>query len=200
MGITERRTRQKEAIRTLILEAAWKIVLKEGWQSLSIRKLADAIEYSVPVIYDHFVNKEAIQIEFIKKGFQLLNETLKQAKEKHSDPEKQIHKIAVAYLDFASKNKDFYQLMFGIGIPSCEMKEQVTEIHSFTEIILEPLRSLINKGINKDINPILKLQTFWAMLLGLTSMESLERRSKIKEMKAAVLDDFIRGFLMSMKV
>jgi AcrR family transcriptional regulator len=64
MGIAERKIRQKEEVRTSILSAAWKLVVQEGWQALSIRKIADAIEYSVPVIYDHFQNKEAILEEF----------------------------------------------------------------------------------------------------------------------------------------
>ena len=44
MGIAERRTRQKEEVRTSILQAAWQLVMADGWQSLSIRKIADAIE------------------------------------------------------------------------------------------------------------------------------------------------------------
>ena len=60
MGIAERRQRQKGGVRASILDAAWNLVETEGWQQLSIRKIADAIEYSVPVIYDHFENKEAI--------------------------------------------------------------------------------------------------------------------------------------------
>lgn len=54
MGIAERKIRQKEEVRSSILRAAWKLVVQDGWQALSIRKIADAIEYSVPVIYDHF--------------------------------------------------------------------------------------------------------------------------------------------------
>ena len=49
MGIVERKIRQKEEFKASILEAAWLQVLTDGWQSLSIRKIADAIEYSVPV-------------------------------------------------------------------------------------------------------------------------------------------------------
>ena len=59
MGITERKLRQKEEVRTSILRAAWQLVEQEGWQALSIRKIAEAIEYSVPVIYDHFKNKRS---------------------------------------------------------------------------------------------------------------------------------------------
>ena len=76
MGITERRQRQKEEVRISILKAAWHLVESEGWQAVSIRKIADAIEYSIPVIYDHFENKEAIFLEFTKRGFQLLNEDI----------------------------------------------------------------------------------------------------------------------------
>ncbi|HEY0768921.1 MAG TPA: TetR/AcrR family transcriptional regulator, partial [Sphingobacteriaceae bacterium] len=72
MGIAERRLRQKEEVRSAILSSAWKMVKEEGWQSLSIRKIADAIEYSIPVIYNHFENKEAILLEFTKEGFQKL--------------------------------------------------------------------------------------------------------------------------------
>ena len=69
MGIAERKQRQKGEVKASILQAAWQLVEKEGWQALSIRKIADAIEYSVPVIYDHFANKEAILYEFVKDGF-----------------------------------------------------------------------------------------------------------------------------------
>lgn len=86
MGIAERKIRQKEEVKSSILRAAWKLVVHEGWQALSIRKIADAIEYSAPVIYDHFANKEAILLEFTREGFQLLNDELLKAKKKISQP------------------------------------------------------------------------------------------------------------------
>ena len=82
MGIAERRLRQKEEVRSRILATAWQMVKDDGWQSVSIRKIADAIEYSVPVIYDHFESKEAILMEFGKEAFRLLSKKIQQAKEK----------------------------------------------------------------------------------------------------------------------
>ncbi len=111
MGIVDRRLRQKEEIRTSILATAWQMVKEEGWQSLSIRKVADAIEYSVPVIYDHFENKESILLEFGKEGFGLLIKKLQQAKKKSGEPAEQLKAIADAYWNFAFKNKEYYQLM-----------------------------------------------------------------------------------------
>ena len=86
MGITDRKLRQKEEVRASILDTAWELVVTEGWQSFSIRKIADAIEYSVPVIYSHFENKDAILLEFNRKGFRLLAEALAAAKAGHTDP------------------------------------------------------------------------------------------------------------------
>src|ERR1700730_15343670 len=114
MGITERRLRQKEEVRANILATAWQIAKEDGWESVSIRKIAEAIEYSAPVIYDHFQNKEAILWEFAKEGFKGLSKKIQQAKEKFNDPAEQLKAIADAYWRFAFKNKEHYQLMFGL--------------------------------------------------------------------------------------
>src|SRR5689334_11452841 len=112
MGISDRKLRQKEEVRASILDTAWEMVVTEGWHSFSIRKIADAIEYSVPVIYSHFENKDAILLEFNKKGFQLLAEALADAKKDKADPAEQIRAMGRAYWDFAFANKEYYQLMF----------------------------------------------------------------------------------------
>src|SRR5579863_3384744 len=86
MSITDRKQRQKEEVRASILETAWEMIVTDGWPSFSIRKVADAIEYSVPVIYSHFENKDAILLEFNRKGFQLLAEALANAKGRKNRP------------------------------------------------------------------------------------------------------------------
>src|SRR5690606_41581868 len=97
MSIVERRIREKEAMRANILSTAWQIVKEDGWQSLSIRKIADAIQYSVPVIYDYFENKEAILLEFGKQGFERVIAKLTAAKASSTDPAEQLKAIADAY-------------------------------------------------------------------------------------------------------
>src|ERR1700761_7064797 len=116
MGIIDRKQRQKEEVRSSILETAWGLVVSEGWQSFSIRKIADAIEYSVPVIYSHFENKDAILLEFNRKGFQLLADSMAEAKAGPDKPAEQIRAMGRAYWKFAFSNKEYYQLMFGLGI------------------------------------------------------------------------------------
>lgn len=199
MGISERKLRQKEEVYSSILRASWKIVATEGWQALSIRKIAEAIEYSAPVIYDHFANKEAILLEFTKVGFQRLNEELSKAKIVTDSPEQQLIAMADAYWNFAFSNKEYYQLMYGLGMPTCETVKQITELNSFTELVMDSIRSLIANSPNTNTDAFLKLHTYWSMLHGLISINMMGKETSRDELNVMVLKDFIKGFITSIK-
>ena len=199
MGITERRIRQKEEVRVSILGTAWQIVKDEGWQSLSIRKIADAIEYSVPVVYDHFENKEAILLEFGKQGFELLIKKLQVAKKKSDDPAEQLRAISDAYWHFAFSNKEYYQLMFGLGIACCETDKCIPEKGVFREIVMDPITRIIDKSRKKDVNACLKYHTYWSVMHGLISMKMMNNSDVSSELNKLVLDDAIAGFIKNLE-
>lgn len=199
MGIAERKIRQKEQIRASILKAAWELVLEEGWQALSIRKIAEAIEYSVPVIYDYFENKEAILLELTKQGFQILNAELAKAKKRSFDPAKQIEAMAYSYWEFAFDHKAYYQVMYGLGMPSCEVVNQISELGAFSEMVLQSIRDLIANSNNPSADPFLKLHTFWSMLHGLISINMMGSAVNRDELNQKVLQDFITGFISGIK-
>lgn len=199
MGITERRLRQKEEIRSSILKAAGALVTKEGCQMLSIRKIADAIEYSVPVIYDHFENKEAILLELTKQGFQVLNKELIKAQKRSTDPEKQIEAMAYSYWEFAFDHKAHYQVMYGLGIPSCETVNQISELNTFSGLILQPIKALIALNKKTSTDPYLKLHTFWSMLHGLVSINMMNNDESKTQLNQRVIQDFITGFISGIK-
>ncbi|HYF29886.1 MAG TPA: TetR/AcrR family transcriptional regulator [Chitinophagaceae bacterium] len=199
MGIAERKQRQKDEVRASILSAAWEVVQNEGWQALSIRKIADAIEYSAPVIYDHFANKEAILHEFTRRGFQLLSEELKKARDRFANPEQQIEALGYAYWKFAFTHKEYYQLMYGLGMPGCDTVKQMPELAAFTELMLEPIRKLIASGKNTSADPYLKLHTLWSTLHGLISINKMGNENERDELNAMVLKDFMTGFISGIK-
>jgi len=198
MGIAERKIRQREEFRASILEAAWLQVLTDGWQSLSIRKIADAIEYSVPVIYNHFENKEAILLEFTREGFQKLAETLEQVKSHHPEPALQLEAIANAYWDFAFDHKEYYQLMFGLGIPACERVNQIAEMKSMTTVMISTIAAAIAVSNDKQANLFLKYHTYLSILHGLVSIQMIEKAGKPDEDKRLILQDAISGFIKSL--
>src|ERR1700691_6507246 len=153
MGITDRKQRQKEEVRTSILETAWEMVVTDGWQSFSIRKVADAIEYSVPVIYSHFENKDAILLEFNRKGFQLLAEALAKAKAGKDQPAEQLRAMGRAYWNFAFANKEYYQLMFGLGIPTCDSAGKIPALGDFNQVITGSIVAMVAPGKTPTFNP-----------------------------------------------
>ena len=198
MGISERRLREKEKLRSAILATAWQMVKEEGWQSLSIRRIADAIEYSVPVIYDHFENKEAILFEFAKEGFQLLAKRIEEAKAKTKDPAEQLKLIAYAYWDFAVKHKEHYKLMYGLGMQGCEVEKCLPEKTTFRKLVMEPITEIIEKGSNPKANPCLKYYTFWSILHGLISIKNMRGNAVSDEINKLVMDDAIAGFVKNL--
>lgn len=200
MGIAERKIRQKEEFRASILEAAWLQVLTDGWQSLSIRKIADAIEYSIPVIYNHFENKEAILLEFTKEGFQKLGEALQQVKDQHQEPAVQLEAMAHAYWDFAFDHQEYYQLMFGLGIPACEKVNQISEMKNMTTIMISTIQETIATSPNKEADFFLKYHTYLSILHGLVSIQMMRKDGKPTEENRKILQDAISGFIKSLLI
>src|ERR1700740_564856 len=101
MASKDRIMRMKEENRKNILMASLNIVKEEGWQALSMRKIAEKIEYTAPMIYEYFANKEAIVLELTRKGFMILSRDMRAAKEQHETPEAQLEAMWLAYWNFA---------------------------------------------------------------------------------------------------
>ena len=196
MGIKERRQREKEEVRSIILTAAWKMVKAEGWQSLSIRKIADAIEYSIPVIYDHFENKEAILHEFGEEGFNLLTQKIQNARDRHKDPAEQLRAIAEAYWNFALQHPEHYQLMYGVGMANCG--ECVHQKVKFRSLVTEPIARLITKGEQSDTNICLKYHTFLSILHGLISIRMTRSSDTFDQLNSIVVQDAVEGFIKNL--
>src|SRR5438445_8027128 len=74
MGIKERQVRDREAIRRAILDAARDLFVREGYQHVSIRKVAERIEYSPAAIYGYFPSKDDIFFALAEEGFRLLGD------------------------------------------------------------------------------------------------------------------------------
>jgi AcrR family transcriptional regulator len=196
MGIIERRQRQKEEVRGLILEAAWKIAREEGWQALSIRRIADAIEYSIPVIYAHFANKEAILSEFTRQGFTMLAERLNETKATQADARQQLETMAQTYWDFAFQQKEYYQLMFGLGIPACEAVRNSPELQQLSAIMIDSIGKAVADGPYPNADAFLKFHTYWSILHGIVSIQMIKQDAD--PLGQLILRDAVQGFIKSL--
>ena len=197
MGISERRFREQEQLKQLIVAQSWSIVAEEGWAALSLRKIADAIEYSVPVIYKHFSSKDDLIEYFTKEGFRLLAEQLASVISQDDSAEVKIRHIAEAYWSFAFTHQKHYEIMFGLGIPTCEAIQTVQEKRKTSEILLTVIEEAILQSKRTDTDKYLKMKTFWSIMHGLVAIELLSVNQKSIE-PSAILKDAVDGYIKSL--
>ena len=118
MSHIERRQKEKEDIKQSILDAARKIAAKEGWHALTIRKIADEIEYTPPIVYEYFENKEDLIREIIDVGFIKLGKEISAARQSETDPRELLRKLSLIHWDFAFNNVELFQIMFSLERPT----------------------------------------------------------------------------------
>jgi AcrR family transcriptional regulator len=181
-----------------ILKAALHIAKEEGWEALSMRKIADAIDYTAPIIYEYFENKDALMYELTLTGYKILNEKLEEAKSQHSTPDKQLEAMWLAYWNFAFLKKELYQLMYGLSTNcNCELMNKMPEAEKQWDIIAEVIGKLMNIDDLESEEICLRYYTFWSVIHGLISINILSRGSS-DEMNRQVLMNAITGIIRSM--
>ena len=111
MGITERREREKEEIRHKILDAARELFATEGYEKVTMRRIAEAIEYSPTTIYLHFEDKDDLVRALCHADFGRLLEAMQLAPAS-ADPIEAIRQLGRAYCAFALQYPNHYRFMF----------------------------------------------------------------------------------------
>lgn len=196
MSITERKLRQQEELKNKIIQASWDIIQAEGWAALSIRRIADAIEYSVPVVYKHFENKDAIVEYFSLEGFRLLAEDLTEAVSGKECIKEKIQELALTYWKFAFSHQKHYEIMFGLGIPKCEVVNSAIEMKTTVHIMISVIEEAIAQGSHKDVDSLLKFKTFWSILHGIVAIELLSNTA-VNPAPSPILKEAIDGYISS---
>jgi AcrR family transcriptional regulator len=127
----QRRERERAAVRASILSAARDLARREGWDAVTMRRLADKIEYSANFAYRYFTGRDDILLALVRDGFARLRDAMAAA-DGESAPapggtasapdacpapsaEAAVRRAGHAYLDFALTEPDLYQLMYGLG-------------------------------------------------------------------------------------
>lgn len=111
MGLTERRQKEKVEMRQNILDAAMDLFSAEGFESVSIRKIAEKIEYHPSTIYLYFEDKDTIIFELHNIGFLKLFDK-QMSIQTILDPLERLLAHGRAYLEFALENPHYYDIMF----------------------------------------------------------------------------------------
>jgi AcrR family transcriptional regulator len=147
METIERKPRNREQIRSGILKTAKSIARQEGWQAVSIRKIADAIEYSAPIIYEYFDSKDVLLDEIRSEGFDYLYQEYDRIINLYRDPEKRLYEISLVQWEFARQQPEIYQVMYNIGGALCTMPIYESEsVQAVSRIVCKTIFSFIPKA------------------------------------------------------
>ena len=165
MGIAERKGRERAEREHRIVAAARVIAEREGWDAVTIRRLAGEIEYSQPVLYSHFENRDAIVAAVAVEGFQELTVALREAASGSTGRRNALKNVAMAYLAFALSRPALYEAMFILPtVLRFAEAETRPELHA----AFEALAAVVTPFC---VDVAVVTETFWAVLHGLAALE-----------------------------
>jgi AcrR family transcriptional regulator len=150
MGIKERQDRDRQAVRGAILDAARDLFVSEGYRQVSIRKIAERIEYSPAAIYSYFPSKDDIFYALAEEGFRRLDAKVR-AVPASPDPIDEVRACWWAYYEFSKEHREFFQLMF-IDRSVPQITEQWTGL-AFVHQMLDYAEARIQRCIHEGAFP-----------------------------------------------
>lgn len=207
MGVKERREREKSETRDKILDAARELFVTEGYEGVSMRRVADKIEYSPTAIYVHFADKQELFRELCHRDYARLAEVL-QSSVATAHPIERLKSIGGIYVEFGVRYPNHYKFMFMTPHPGQEMDEVDREMHGNPEkdayaFLKWAVQQAIDAGCFRagvDDAQLIS-QTLWASVHGVISLEIAKGCDAwvdwrpIKDRAAMMLDITLRGLL-----
>jgi AcrR family transcriptional regulator len=177
MGVRDRRARQKQLLRQQILDAARELLVREGYDQLSMRRVAERIDYSPTAIYLHFKDKQELVFSLCEETFAKLVRELETLEREYPDPLARLRKGMERYIAFGLKNPNHYVPAFVLP-PAPDLDPKQLEAMHNPEAngmrALAVLRNTIADGVRakklRKVDPDVAARAVWASLHGITSL------------------------------
>ena len=201
----DRREREKAEFREEVLTAARRIVLEEGFDALTMRKIAEAIEYAPGTIYLYFDSRDAIAFELCRGGFEELLAALTPAMS-IADPTERLHDLGRRYVRFGLENPETYRLIF-----MDDPKYAEIAFHEHSEAADSPgMRALgllvsifselrDRKRLTRDAEPAALAEMMWVAVHGIVSLKLTDvdsfPQTPADELLEVTTNSLVRGFL-----
>jgi AcrR family transcriptional regulator len=207
MGVKERREREKSETRDKILDAARELFVTEGYEGISMRRVAEKIEYSPTAIYVHFADKSELFQELCQQDFARLAEVF-QSSAMSADPVERLKQIGRTYIDFGVRYPNHYKFMFMTPHPPIEPDEEECEKIGNPELdayafLKWAVQQAIGAGRLREelADAELVSQTLWAAVHGVISLNIAKCKDPwvdwrpMQDRAETMLDVTMRGLL-----
>lgn len=167
-----------EDLRRRILDTTRHLLVREGYQNLSMRKIADAIGYSATSIYLYFDSKDALLHALIHEGMMQLHEELEEAAARYAEaPLDRLRALCRCFIDFGLDNPEYYEIMFQLRPERMERypPEKYRKARSNLDFFGHVLREGEEQGIFGIEDAKVSASAIWASLHGTVSLLLAER-------------------------
>jgi AcrR family transcriptional regulator len=181
MGIKERHERDREAVSRAILDAARELFVTEGFHNVSIRKIAERIEYSPAAIYGYFPSKDDIFYALAEEGFRLLGDPAairEDSRVKNATPVERIRAAFLRMYQFSREQPQYFALMFvDRSVPRISKEyERFSFAREIKQTLVDDVRACIAAGeLPATLNPVVAIRTLMVGLLGVAVLHLSDR-------------------------
>lgn len=206
MGTRERRAREKEELKEKILDAARELFVERGFEAVTMRQIAEAIEYSPTAIYLHFEDKLALVRSLCDRDFAALGKRFQKIAT-IADSIERLRRSGQAYAEFALRNPQQYRYMFLTPHPPIDPDESEIDRDNPREDAYAFLRWTVAEAIAAGRlrpeldDPELVSQIVWAGVHGIVSLRITNNSDKWvawrseKRTVEAMIETLIRGLV-----
>lgn len=205
MTVKDRRDRERDETRGKIIEAARKLFVAEGYEAVSMRKIADAIEYSPTAIYVHFKDKRDLFAAVCSEDFGSLAASVRDIAAV-IDPVERIRQLGLAYIKFGLEHPNHYRLMFmtRMYLTPEEAKSRPEKDNPDADSWAMCRWAVAMAGeagrLREDYKDVeLAAQTFWAGVHGVVSLQIIKGEdawvdwTSVERRSVAMVEALIRG-------
>lgn len=193
MSSEDRKEREKQEMRRLIIKTAMQLFIDKGMENVSIRAIAEKIEYSPGSIYSYFKDKGEIIHAIHTEGFEKLY-ALQKTLDDVKNPVDKLSRMGELYMKFALENKDYYDLMFiakGVAEKIYEKQEWDVGNRSY-DYLRDTVKECIEQGYINDPNVDAVTFGIWGFVHG---MAALIIRGRCAMMPEDVIQQTVKGSL-----
>ena len=162
------RARYRAEVRTSILNAARDAFLREGYQNVSMRRLADELGCSHGTIYLHFKNKEQLFDSLVEESFSQLADAFHAlaTSGKLNDPVEALKEGGRAYVEFGLRNPGAYEFAFVLRRPGRRRSKPHPTYGQLRSLVQRCVQEKRFRAMDVD----LASQALWTAVHGVTSL------------------------------
>lgn len=163
---------QIEKRRDEILEEAKKLMVEQGLETLSMRKLADRIHMTPGILYHYFANKEALMKAIVSDGYQDILAILRQTNTQGLTLDETIYAMFYAYIKGMLERQELYSILMNAKYPSIAaqtqmLKEGLSQERSSIQMLCGQIEEGKRQGIYICENVERRAQCIWCGVYGL---------------------------------